>query len=84
MVMTRATAVILVILAVLATPVAMASAHCLAGDCEGFCVSAVAPTPMRVTVIMAVVSAASEPLLCILTTPPRPSEPPPRPSRPTV
>jgi hypothetical protein len=77
-VMSRVVALTLVVLAVLVSPLAMATAHCLAGDCEGFCVSAVAPAPTMITAIAAVVSATADPAAAILTVPIRLSEPPPR------
>ena len=76
--MSRVVALTLVLLAVLAPPLAMATAHCLAGDCEGFCVSAVAPAPTMVTAIMALAAAPDDPAAALLTAPVRLSEPPPR------
>jgi hypothetical protein len=76
--MNRAIAVTLVLLAVLAPPLAMATAHCLAGDCEGFCVSAVAPARAMISAITIVASATADRAVAVLTAPLRLSEPPPR------
>ena len=82
--MSRVIAVAIVLLAVLAPPLAMATAHCLAGDCEGFCVSAIAPAPVVIVTIAAAVSATADPAAVILAPPVRLSEPPPRSLRATV
>ena len=76
--MSRVVALTLVLLALLAPPLAMATAHCLGGDCEGFCVSAVAPAPTMISAIAAVASATADPVAAILTAPLRLPEPPPR------
>ena len=83
-VMSRVVATAILLLAVLAPPLAMATAHCLAGDCEGFCVSAIAPAPVVIVTIGAVVSATADPAAVILAPPVRLSEPPPRSFRTTV
>ena len=83
-VMSRVVAITIVLLAVLAPPLAMATAHCLAGDCEGFCVSAIAPAPVVIVTITAVVPAPADPAAVILTPLVRLSEPPPRSLRATV
>ena len=82
--MSRVLALTLVLLAVLAPPLAMATAHCLAGDCQGFCVSAVAPAPTMTIVIAGVASATADSAPAVLTAPLRLSEPPPRSLRTTV
>ena len=76
--MHRVVATAIVLLAVLAPPLAMATAHCLAGDCEGFCVSAIAAAPVAIVTTAAVVSATADPAAVILTPPVRLSAPPPR------
>jgi hypothetical protein len=76
--MSRVVAVTLVLLAVLAPPLAMATAHCLAGDCEGFCVSAVAPAPTMIAAIADVLFATAESVATVPSAPIRLSEPPPR------
>lgn len=76
--MSRAVALTLLLLAVLAPPLAMMTAHCLAGDCQGFCVSAVAPAPTMIPAITAVTSATADPAAGLLTVSLRLSEPPPR------
>jgi hypothetical protein len=82
--MSRVAALTLVLFALLAPPLAMATAHCLAGDCEGFCVPALAPAVAVIAGVTAVVSAATDPAAVLLTAPIRLSEPPPRSLRPTV
>jgi len=76
--MNRTMAVTLVLLAVLAPPLAMATAHCLAGDCDGFCVSAIAPAPTMIAAIVEVMFATVESVAAVPTVPLRLSEPPPR------
>ena len=77
-VMNCAIAVTLVLLAALAPPLAMATAHCLAGDCEGFCVSAVAPAPTMIAAIVDVMFATTESVAAVPSVSLRLSEPPPR------
>ena len=77
--MSRVVAITIVLLAVLAPPLAMATAHCLAGDCEGFCVSAIAPAPIVMAPILSLARATGDRPAVILAAPVRLSEPPPRP-----
>jgi hypothetical protein len=76
--MSRAVALTLALLALAMPPLALATAHCLAGDCEGFCVSSIAPAPARIPILAAVMSATADPATTVLTAPVRLSEPPPR------
>jgi hypothetical protein len=76
--MSRAVALTLALLALVMSPLAMATAHCLAGDCEGFCVSSVAQAPAMIRVVAAGVPATADPSTTALTAPLRLSEPPPR------
>jgi len=80
--MSRVVALTLVLLAVLAPPLAMATAHCLAGDCEGFCVSA--PAPTMIAAIVDVMFATAESVAAVPSVLLRLSEPPPRSLRTTV
>lgn len=82
--MSRVVAIVIVLLAVLAPPLAMATAHCLAGDCEGFCVSVIAPAPVVMAAGAALVFTTADRPAFILAAPVRLSEPPPRPLRATV
>ena len=82
--MTRVVAIAIVLLAVLMPPLAMATAHCLAGDCEGFCVSAIAVAPVMMAAATSLALAAPDRPAFILAAPVRLFEPPPRPLRATV
>ena len=82
--MGRVVAITIVLLAVLVPPLAMATAHCLAGDCEGFCVSAIAPAPVVIAATLSLAFAAGDRPAVILAAPVRLSEPPPRPLPVTV
>jgi hypothetical protein len=83
-VMCRVVSLMIVLLAVLAPPLAMATAHCLAGDCEGFCVSAIAPAPTVIAAAGLLAFATADRSPIILSRPLRLSEPPPRLLRSTV
>ena len=82
--MNRVVALTIVLLAVLAPPLAMATAHCLAGDCDGFCVSAIAPAPLEIAATASLKSATAARPPVLVTAPARLTEPPPRSLRATV
>jgi len=83
-VMLRAVSLMIVLLAVVAPPLAMATAHCLAGGCEGFCISAVAPASTVVVAAGLLAFAIADRSASPFSSPLRLLEPPPRPLRATV
>jgi hypothetical protein len=83
-VMFRTVSLVIVLLAVLAPPLDMATAHCLEGGCEGFCISAIAPAPTIVVAADMLAFATDDRSPSLLSSPLRLSEPPPRPLRTTV
>jgi hypothetical protein len=83
-VMLRGVSLMIVLLAVLTPPLAMATAHCLAGDCEGFCVSALAPAPPVIVAAGLLASATADRSVSPFSRPLRLTEPPPRPLAATV
>lgn len=83
-VMLRAVSLVIVLLAAVAPPLAMATAHCLAGDCEGFCVSALAPAPAVIVAAGLLAFTTADRSVSAFSGPLRLLEPPPRPLRATV
>jgi hypothetical protein len=76
--MTRLTAILMVVLAVLAPTLALASTHCLVADCDGPCVPGVTTITLVLTVALVAAAPAitaprvASPALRLLEQPPRP------------
>lgn len=82
--MFRVVSLMIVLLAVVAPPLAMATAHCLEGGCEGFCISAIAPVATGIVAAGLLAFATDDRPALLLSSPLRLSEPPPRSLVPTV